>query len=252
MELKTITSLPRILVKGRFKPEDLRVSVSESTRKIEQSIENQLEDIWLEKVKMAKEKGKNCYNGISYRLNSLKKEGGTLFLDFGTLEYKVRDGLIDIPEYYDLPEDYYRKGCFTSASIKTSDGKYLMVELSGKSMNQNNIDLIGGIMETDISMTSGEDIFISLYKELEEEAGIETNEIKDISLHTIYLEQRTNIGLYFEIILNVSSEKLLERFKTNKDIDIKSLCVYSKEEYLEVLKNHRSLNKRLTAELLSI
>ena len=249
MEIK---ELPRILVTGKFLPSDFEVSISESTRKVDPAIEDQLEGIWQEKVKTAKEKGQNCYNGISYRLNSITEQGTKVVLDFGTLEYKVRDGLIAIPQYYNLPEDYYRKGCFSCASIKTSDDRYLMVELSGKSLNKNGVDLIGGIMETNVSMESGKSIFQSLYNELEEEAGIEEKDMQESYLQTIYLASGTNVAFYFEITLNISSRELLERFKGNKDADIKSLCIYTKEEYIEVLKKHKSMNKQFTAKILAI
>lgn len=237
---------------GKFKPSDLVVSVTESNRKIKPEIENQIETVWQNMQKMAEEKGKICYNGISYRLNSLELKEDKVILDFGTFEYKVRDGLIAIPEYFDLPEEYWRKGCFTNASVKTSDEKYLMVELSGKSMNRFTVDLIGGIMDTTIGMSTGQDIFASLYNELQEEAGINQEDIKESYLQTIYIAQRTNIGFYFELTLRVPSNDLLERFKKNNDPDIKSICVYEREEYLETLKKHTGLDKQLTATLLQI
>ena len=244
--------LPKILVSGKFNPKDLEVSLNDSTRKIDPNVESKIEEAWLNMKKKADESGKICYNGISYRLNSLYQNGDKLVLDFGTLEYKIRDGLIAIPEYFELPEEYYRKGCFTCASVKTSDDKYLMVELSGKSMNYSNIDLIGGVMETNVGMKNGDDIFESLYNELEEEAGINKGDIKESYLQTIYLAQGTNVALYFEITLNILSLEILERFKNNKDADIKSLCVFTRKEYLDALKNHKSLNKQLTSKILSI
>ena len=222
--MKDNMNLPKILVKGKFRPADLVVSVSPSTRKIDSQIENQLDGIWEEKLKKAQEKGQNCYNGLSYRLNSIEQQDKVI-LDFGILEYKVRDGLIAIPEYFNLPEEYYRKGCFTCSSIRTSDDKYLMAELSGKSMNPNKVDLIGGVMETNIPMTLGDDIFESLYAELFEEAGIEKSDISDCYLQTIYLAQGTNIAFYFETILNIDSTELLERFKKTK-MQILSLFAY--------------------------
>ena len=246
------TELPKILITGKFTLEDLIVSVSESTRKIDPDTESKLEGIWEEKIKHAQENGKNCYNGLSYRLNSIQEKDSKIVLDFGIIEYKVRDGLIAVPEYYDLPEEYYRKGCFTCSSVKTSDGKYIMVELSGKSMNPNTTDLIGGIMETDISMNTGSDIFESLYKEFTEEADIKKEDIKECYLNTIYFAHGTNIAFYFETTLGVSSVDLIERFKNNKDADIKSLCIYTRDEYLDALKKHNSLNKQIVGNLLQI
>lgn len=247
-----LMKLPQVLVHGKFTTKDLIVSLTESTRKIDPIVEGKIDIIWEKMQEEAKLQGKLCYNGLSYRLNTLEQQDGKIILCFGILEYKVRDGLIKIPEYFALSEEYYRKGCFTCGSVKTSDNKYILVELSGKSMNQNKIELLGGIMETTIPMESGHDIFISFLNELEEEAGITEDDSAELYLRDIYLTDNTNIGFYFESVLTVSSDDLLKRFKNNKDADIKSLAFFTREEYIDVLKNHTSVNKNLTATLLEI
>jgi hypothetical protein len=244
--------LPKILVSGKFSPEDLVVSVGPSNRQINPNVEFKLEKIWEERVKNAGETGRVCYNGVSYRLNSVQEKDGKVLINFGTFEYKVREGLIAVPEYFDLPEEYYRKGCFSTASVKTSDDLYLVVELTGKSMNENTIDLVGGIIETDTEMETGVDIFKSFYKELAEEVGAKESDIISIYLRSIYLEYRTNVGFYFEIVLKITLQELLARFDDNTDVDIKSIRGFSKSDYLQVLNTHRSPNKPLIAQLLKI
>lgn len=244
---------PEILALGKYLPSDLAVSVSQSNRKIDPEIESKLEAIWEAKKKKADENGQVCYNGLSYRLNSLKKADNKIILDFGIFEYKARTGLIVIPEYFNLSEEFYHKGCFSSATVKTNDDRYIMVELSGKSMNLNDVDFLGGVMETTTEMKTGENIFQSLYFELEEEACISKNEISESYLRMIFLTQHTYVGFYFEVSLNVSSKELLNRFqKENKDIDIKLLKDFSRDDYIKVLKNHKSKNKQFIAGLLNI
>lgn len=244
---------PKILALGKYLSSDLLISVSESNRKIDPIIEGKLEAIWETKKKKADENGQICYNGLSYRLNSLKKLENKIALDFGIIEYKARTGLVVIPEYFELSEEFYQKGCYTGATVKTLDGRYLMVELSEKSMNLNGVDLLGGVMETIIEMQTGEDIFQSLYSELEEESCIQKNDIEKSYLRAIFLSFNTYVGFYFEISLNISLEKLLDRFKkNNKDIDIKSLKDFSLDEYEKILRNHKSKNKQFIAELLNI
>jgi len=241
----------KILVNGKFSPDDLVVSVSESNRKIDPKIEGQLDALWEAKVKRAKENGiTNCYNGISYRINTIEEKGGKLVIDFGTFEYKVRDGLIEIPEYFNLPEEYYRKGCFNRATIKTRDDKYLMVELSGKSFNSYKIDFVGGIMEVNVPIMSGKDVFESMYVELEEEAGIEKDDIAEIYLRAVYLRPNTNVCFLFGVDLRVSSFELLARFSNNKDADIRSLKTYSEKEYWDYLKNCGEESKQSLCEIL--
>jgi hypothetical protein len=245
--------LPRILVSGKFAPEDLLVSVSPSNRKVDPVIEGQLDALWETKKRLADEQGKKCYNGISYRLNSIQEHDGKVTVDFGTFEYKVRDGLTAIPGYFTLPEEYYRKGCFSIATVKTNDDRYVLVELSGKSMNENTVDLIGGIMETNIVFDSGESIFRSFSNELEEEAGIMEEDIQECFLKTIFITDRTNTAFYFEVILNVSAYDLEERFRENKDQDIRALRFCTRGEYIQVLGQHRSPNKQFIAkELLAL
>ena len=242
-----------ILALGKFQPGDLVVSTSESNRKIDFEIENKIDTIWEIEKRKADQEGKICYNGVSYRLNSLKIEKDKIFIDLGTIEFKTRRGLKMVPKYFSLPEEYYQKGCYSVATVKTSNEMYLMVELSGKSMNDNAIDLVGGIMEKPIEMRTGEDIFNSLYSELEEESCIRKSDVKELFLRAVYLGTNTNVGFYFETSLNISSENLVSRFKKeNKDQDIKSLKIFSRSEYLSALNNHISNNKQLIVELITI
>lgn len=243
---------PQVLALGRYAPNDLVVTLSASNRAIDPTIEDQLDAVWEAKVQKAKEEGRTIYNGLSYRLNAFEEREGKLCVDFGIIEYKVRDGLIAVPGFFDLPEPYYRKGCYTGASVKTSDGYYLMAELSGKSMNMNAIDLLGGIMETEPACNTGADIFASLYKELEEEALISERDIADSYLRALYLEHRTNVCFYFEVTLKISSEEILKRFEhASSDQDIRSIKIFKKEDYLAILQAHNP-NKQLIGELLLV
>lgn len=243
---------PKTLVSGRFFPDQLRISHSPSNRAIDPAVESQLEALWQVKLKKAQEQGRHIYNGLSYRLNGFRVDQDCLNLDLGIIEYKVRDGLIDIPDYYELPEPFYRKGCYTTATVKTADDQYLLAELSGKSMNLNTIEMLGGIMETEPPVHTGQDVFDSLYKELEEEALVLPTDISEASLRALFLERRTNIALYFEVVLTVSAEEIFTRFRErSKDADIKCLKAHARKDYLEVLRGHNA-NKQFIAQLLSI
>ncbi len=242
----------KILASGKFLPEDLIVSVGGSNRKIDPKIESQLDGLWEIELKNANEKGLNCYNGLCYRLNSLNLDDEKLILDFGTIDFKTWICLRAAPGYFDLPEEYFQKGCHTLATVRTSDGKYLMVELSGKSMNTNSVDFLGGAMETDVPMKAGEDIFQSFFKELGEESLIEKEDIENAYLKMVYLNPKTNVGFYFEVTLRISSDELTERLAgKSKDIDIESLKVFSRDEYLETLRNH-NVNKQFISTVVEI
>lgn len=238
---------PKILVQGNFTPRDLVVSVSPSSLIVLDSVKKDIEEIWKSKIKEAKEKGLHLYNGTSYRLNSLRKENGKIYLDFGIMDFKTRFGLREVLPNIDFDETMYRNGCYVGATVKTSDDKYLMIRLSGKSMNRNTYDVLGGIMETNTEMNS-EYIFNVLHTELKEEAGIEEFEIENTILKAIYQGTYTNIGFYLETELSISSNEILRRFEENTDVDIAGIEIYSYDEYLKVLQSHNS-NKQLIHDL---
>lgn len=243
---------PIILAKGYFKPKDLLITVSKSDRKIDLNVENQLNNLWERKKRGAKENGQLLYNGLSYRLNHIKSKEGTLFVNFGTVDFKTRECLVEAEGYYNLTEEYWRKGCHTLATVKTLDDKYLIAELSGKSMNKNKTDFFGGIMEIKPKIKSGKDVFNSLYKELEEEAFIIENDIAWCILNMIYITPSTDVGFYFETMLKITSNELEHRFKNKpKDIDIKSVKIMSRADLIKELKNHNS-NKQFLATKIEI
>lgn len=243
---------PIILVKGNFKPENLSINISESNRKIDPKIENQLNNLQEEKERKAKEKGQRIYNGLSYRINSLKCEGEKIYLDLGVFDFKTRECLAEAQGYYESTKEYWRKGGHTLATVKTSDAKYLMVELSGKSMNKNRTDFLGGIMETEPPIKSGDDLFDSLFRELEEEAFVKKEDISSAILKMVYINPSTNAGFYFEILLKITSDQLQQRFDNEtKEIDIKSLKIMSRQDFISELENHNA-NKQFLARQVEI
>lgn len=242
-----------LLAIGKFSASDLVISVNDSTRKIDPGVESQVDAIWGEKKKKAEEEGRVCFNGISYRINSLTEENGKIVIDFGLLEYKARQALQTIPAYLELPEDYYHKGSYSGATVKTSDGMFLIIELSGKSMNMNTVDMLGGIMEKPSEIVTGEDVFGCVYTELEEEACIKGNDIKECYLRSIFLTPNTHTCFYYEVTLNVTSEALLTRFSDeNKDQDIRSLKVLTRDEYVSFLKTSSSPAKQFISAIINI
>lgn len=243
----------KVLALGKFFPEDLFVSVNESTRKINSAVEAQVDSLWESKKEKAVEEGRTCYNGISYRLNSLEKKDSKLFIEFGLLEYKARSTLQMISRYLNLSEEYHHHGSYSGASVKTADNKYLIVELSGKSMNTFTVDMLGGIIEKPPEIENGEDVFDCLYTELEEEACIKRTDMREFYLRSIFLTPNTHSCFYFEVILQIMSEEILKRFALEtEDKDIKSLKALSKEQYFDFLKNHESHTKQFISEIITV
>jgi hypothetical protein len=239
---------PKLFIEGNFTADDLVISISPSNLVLLDSVKDDIEKIWDTKMREAQERGLNLYNGTSYRLNSFKEKDGKIYLDFGVMNYKTRYGLREALPKIQFDETMYRNGCYVGATVKTSDDKYLMVKLSGKSMNRNTHDLLGGVMETNIPMDSNY-IFKVLRAELLEEAGIKESEIVSMVLRAIYQDMYTNAAFYLEVELSVSSDEIQERFSQNIDVDIAGIEVYSYDEYLQVLENHKE--KQIVREVFS-
>jgi 8-oxo-dGTP pyrophosphatase MutT (NUDIX family) len=217
---------PKILVSGYFNPQDVVVSYSEiSNRKIVPNIENQIEEVWENMQKHAKEKGQNIWNGTSYRVNQVAlTKDKKLTVEFAPIEFKVRDGLIEIPEYFSLPEECWRKGAFTGALVKTVDGFYMFVKLSGISNNPSSIDWPGGILGDEGPIKTGADLFADMLRELEEETTIPSASVESCVLRAVYISASTNVGFIFDITLFDTKDVVHERFKErNEDEDINDL-----------------------------
>jgi hypothetical protein len=244
---------PKILAKGYFKPQDVVVSYSKiSNRKIVPDIENQIENVWQNMLQNAKENEKRLWNGTSCRVNliALTKEG-KLEVEFAPIEFKVRDGLIEIPEYFSMPEECWRKGAFTGALVKTSDNFYILVKLTGKSNNPRPVEWPGGILGDEGPIRTGEDLFNDMLRELEEETNVPKESVEGCVLRAVYISVNTNVGFVFDITLSDTKEIVYERFKEqNNDHDIKDLFSVSAEGMQGQLESMSAGKQLIGRELL--
>ena len=242
----------KVLLSGKYKPEDFIISIGESNRKISIPIESQIENIWKNKILQAQKNNQNLYNGLGYRLNTIEVMKDKVKIELGIIDFKTFLCINEIPEYFDLGEEYHKNYCHNLATVKTKDDYYIMVNLSGKSINENKFDFIGGAMETDIKIDSGYQLFESFYKELKEEAFVEKNDIKESYLRIIYSNPKTNIGFYFEIVLAQTKDELINKFNSReKDPDIHSLKFFKRDDYIKTLEEF-NINKKFISTIVEI
>ncbi len=240
---------PRILLQGNFAPQDIDVHWNPiSNRLIDKEIEKHVEEEWQKILKGATEKGIHVYNGNTSRLNDFKLQKGKLTLEIAPMEFRVRESLVRIAGYYSLEESYFRKGIFCFANVETSDGHYIFVELSGKSLNTAHYEMLGGILEIEDTTKNQIDIFECLYREMFEEGGIERKYIQQAFLRSIILERETNIALYFEVKLSISAKEAIEIFDNSQiDPEISHLFCVPREKLHEQLMSMNE-NKQLIAQ----
>lgn len=243
---------PKLLLEGNFLPEDISIHWNDvSNRKIYIPIENQIESEWQKILAHAEKNEFHIYNGLNCRLNDFSYSLGKLSLELAPIEFKIRESLIRIPGYFSLSEPFFRKGIFCAANVETTDGKYVFVQLAGKSLNNAPFEMLGGILESeDFKDTQSIGIFECLYKEMFEEAGLQSIHIEKTILKAMFLDRMTNIGFYFETKLLVSSQELQTIFERDvTDPDIASLLFVPKEKLNDQLMSMNE-NKQLIAKII--
>ena len=239
----------KALVTGKLTAKDISITVKKSNLNLTPEIESRVEEVWKDKLIESEKRGANIFNGVSYRMNSWSYNQRKLKLELSPYDYKHRLGLITMIKNGEISSyDYPHNGCFVGATVLTSDNLYIMIKLSGTSMNLNTLEMLGGMVETETQFSDQNFLFDVLYQELEEEAGIIKSDITQCYLESMFTGGTSHFGFYFNVVLNKSSSELQKRFGHNQDTDIESLVFLSREDYLITLRN-MSNNKRLIASL---
>jgi 8-oxo-dGTP pyrophosphatase MutT (NUDIX family) len=237
---------PIILAQGDFTPEMIRVAIAKSNRAIDPKLESQIESLWTRIKRVAEVRGKTCYNGQVYRLNDLRtqlererereRESNLLELEFAPIEFKVVSALSKLAQTFWTEVEYRHRACACGMVAETRDGKYVMVELSGKSMNPYKFDYVGGNIEFPHPLSSGEDLFEHLYRETKEEINLDPSDFEDLTLKAVIQSQRGFVSFHFHSKLKLSGDEVVERFKGVKDPDIAGVRLFDRDEYLKFLE----------------
>lgn len=240
---------PELIYKGSLNPEDIIIEkLTSSSLRLSKEDSAIIESDWQLKKQVAIDKNRKLWNAYSHRLESLKAlDNQKIVLRYSLLEYKIRDGMMAIPNYFEREKHQWQKGVFLGATVRTSDNMCLYLELSGRSFNNNRYELIGGILEPDKSVENGQEIFNEMLVELEEEALISKVDVKEVVLNLIYFGSRTNIGMHFDIELRSNLADVINNFnKGNPDTEVKNLLYCETKDWKQVLES-MSENKQFIA-----
>jgi len=242
---------PYVLVDQALLPENISITLSHACVPLDQHTEQRITEVWTEKIIESKQRGKEIFNGTSYRVIKWSFNEGHLSLELGVFDYKHLLGIISLIKAGELAATTdIQGGCFVGATVCTADNQYVLVQLSGKSMNDNTYDMLGGIAETDVPLsTDGSYLFATLYKELEEEAGITQSDISDCQLRLFFAGTSAHYGFHFSVTISLTEKQLTKRFRSNADEDIAALCFFDKPAYIKKIES-LSPNKKLFVELL--
>jgi hypothetical protein len=166
-----------------------------------------------------------------------------LHLEISTVKFKIYAALSKLSQTIILPLPQRHRATASGANIITSDNQYVVVKLSGKSLNQNNLDFIGGNNEKPHPLSNGTELFDHLYREALEEANISKSDFESLILKAVIQMTRGLAFFYYEGRLNITAEELKAQFERQKekDPDIADLVFFTHDEYLDFLENERGL-----------
>ncbi|MEI7603900.1 MAG: hypothetical protein WCJ19_02680 [bacterium] len=242
---------PKILIKHKFYPRDIIISASDiSTRKTNIELENSIEQTWNQIFEKAKLEGKKIWNSKIYRVNNYKFDDEKLFLELGPSDFK--NGLVFkmIPFFETLSLDCYPLNMFCLANVKTLDEKYVF-GFSDKTIQYSNILGIGGVFSKDeLLVNNSEDLFENMYKELKEEINVTKSMISEIVISGLLISEGANIGLIFNVDLNVTSLELQKNFEIENDGELERLIFVEQEKYKDYMQNLAPGHKSLLWEFL--
>lgn len=230
---------PKILATGRFSPEDIKIKFNrKSKRKIDPEIEETCKELWKEFYKKSKEEGKVIYDGTSYRLDRLNKKGKSLEIEISRMKFSTKKPLniqIDKLEKYGF--EYFPNTIAIGGPLHTKDNKFIFGEKSGNTVSLTNIDIIGGIAETETNLSKGKDLYKVVEKEMFEETNVSMKHLDSFQFLGIILSPWANIIFVIIPILKIKSQEVLKLFKDRRDPELSKLIVVDKENIIEYLEN---------------
>ncbi len=230
--------LPKVLLKHSAKIEDLVVSFNpNSTRKSTGDIDQLIEAEWQSALMFAQREDRKLWNSVTYRLNACSVLDGKVVLDLGLTDYKTYIGLRGYDLISELGEEYLTKTVYLESLLVTTDGFYVLGELSGKTMETQSVDTIGGVLShSELEVTDAGDLKTALLTEFKEEANIPEQYVDSIQLTGITLDEGYKVGIHFVTRLTITSDRLKSLFSEGTDSELKGLVFVPSDEIFEYLK----------------
>lgn len=190
-------------------------------------------------LKNAARKGIKAWDSQIYRLENFRVDRDKLFLNFSLIPYSVRVGIkAHRDEMEKFGQDYLSKALYVSAIIETSDGKYLIGKLSGKTLNEKSIDFIGGVLSHDeIEIRSSDDLWQVMFTELDEEANIKKDDVESSSLVGGATSWYSNVALIFYVKLKIDSETVKRKFADRSDDELSDLLCVERPELEKMMRD---------------
>ncbi len=200
-------------VVGQFSRDDLAVNWSDQPRPSTDKIDQQIEEIWKEQTRQARESGRKLYNGRLARLIGYTQRDKKLELTLGPVSYKefLGTNMTHAALRYQHGPEVLADALGVSAAIVTSDSYVLLGRRSHKVMfHGGQVHPLGGIVE--LGRHRKADPFDVIETELVEEAGLDRKGIgQTLCLGLVRDKKTVQPELVFGVTVDVEAGDLRER-----------------------------------------
>lgn len=236
-----------ILARGLYRPDQLDITYDPSlSMPITPAIQTWMDNLWQEKLTIAREKNVRLFDSQLFRLVSAEAHpGGRLHLLLGNTSYK---------EYVTTREPEFAQGrtrqelgnaLSVCSVVETNDGYILLDKRQGVDVYAGRYHVIGGFFERDLDMAAMRpDPFGAICREIREETGIQPAAISEqYCLGAVYDAATPHAELCFFSQLAISLEEVYRCVPEDKEIQ-HMLSLYITKGSLRnfVLANHGNIS----------
>ncbi len=223
--------------KGPHALSDVIVSVSGDAWTPSASYDVLVQDAWRERVREAASDAHPIWDGQFYRVTNIGSMSGSSTsprLCLGSIFYRY------IATYRTLHEHHAREGLeplhhlATVGLIRTRDRQFVF----GRRSRNGAIDLIGGGVQSDeLPVTCGADIEANLRKEILEELGVRSEQIRSVQGKGIVLSTTSNVLVIAAVDLVLSMNEVAAQFAHRSDDEMSDLVFVGENDLCAFLTN---------------
>src|SRR5437588_3414597 len=170
-----------ILTPRLYRPDQLTITYNPSLRMpTSPAIQHWIDTLWTQKLAIAQAKNIPLFDAPLYRfISAASQPGGTLHLVLGDTGYKEYV-TTRVPEFFQGRDRQELGNALAVCSVvETSDDYILLDKRQGVDVYVGRYHVIGGFFERDLDMATSPDPFSAIRREIREETGIQTTDIKE-------------------------------------------------------------------------
>jgi hypothetical protein len=219
MKIKNYT----IIFAGALTAEQVSIQERQTTRLIDVDLQTRAEKHWQNMLAEASVQGKKIWDSQVYRFESGTIKDNQLHLQLSTIPFSIRVALNkETKRLGELGEFFFPLGMYTSIILHTADGQYVFIEKSDKYFTNKRFAFVGGVLsKSEKVLTSGQDLFDEVSKELKEELGLSDIHIDSVLLRAGYRTENYNFCLLFEVTLTETLVEVQSLFAAGNDGEAK-------------------------------